>query len=506
MNMAHAHEGAVCSKLALLAALASRKTLDGDASHSDGHAAAVRRVQNTCGPPSPTSSSGSASPPRSPRSPRSPVTAPSVPTQVNLAGRFLPFDEARAFAHALKLRTKSTWEAWRKSGQRPHNIPTHPDTAYKYTGWRGYGHWLGTSKGDARRSSTKKILPGTGVASHGHISSAVDATATTATAAATDTGVEQQHTPRGHGTASTSQLIQLPSPTRGYIQATTSVPTTAAYIGAANNQPADVLPRITTTTGTHATATPTPTIANDSTAHGHQLQLRSVDNKGWEDWVLNLKAKERNRLVKTLSLTEDEAHSLRIESRKKKQRGYQQRYASQRGTGIGSKSQSPERKGDSRSRSRSPVCSPAGSDAAACAMNAATATIASTSVSAAAVASRKRSRSPSPEPRHTTPRQQQQQQQQQRRHTIVFITRSSKSQSPKRSKDTTDGPQPCGTKLSPAPAAPAEHSDRSHTTLPPRGQPENMPASPASRDGTEHVLFKGADLAPRVLALSARGC
>ena len=37
------------------------------------------------------------------------------------------------------------WVAWCKSGVRPRNMPSHPNKVYVHGGWRGYGHWLGTS-------------------------------------------------------------------------------------------------------------------------------------------------------------------------------------------------------------------------------------------------------------------------------------------------------------------------------------------------------------------------
>ena len=54
-----------------------------------------------------------------------------------------PFAEARAFVHRLRLKNKVDWQAYGKSGKRPHDIPSNPDKVY-HTEFRGYGDWLGT--------------------------------------------------------------------------------------------------------------------------------------------------------------------------------------------------------------------------------------------------------------------------------------------------------------------------------------------------------------------------
>jgi hypothetical protein len=53
------------------------------------------------------------------------------------------FTEARAFVHALRLKSKAEWQAYAKSGTRPHDIPSNPDKIYP-TEFRGFGDWLGT--------------------------------------------------------------------------------------------------------------------------------------------------------------------------------------------------------------------------------------------------------------------------------------------------------------------------------------------------------------------------
>lgn len=43
------------------------------------------------------------------------------------------FDDARIFARSLKLTGKEQWIEYRRSGKKPKDIPSHPDTIYKRT-------------------------------------------------------------------------------------------------------------------------------------------------------------------------------------------------------------------------------------------------------------------------------------------------------------------------------------------------------------------------------------
>ena len=54
-----------------------------------------------------------------------------------------PFDEARVFVRSLNLRGQEEWEEYRKSGERPDDIPSHPDRTYKNDGWKDWIDWLG---------------------------------------------------------------------------------------------------------------------------------------------------------------------------------------------------------------------------------------------------------------------------------------------------------------------------------------------------------------------------
>ena len=65
----------------------------------------------------------------------------------NLAGgklAFLPFKKALLYARTLKLKSRTEWQDWAKTGVRLANMPSRPDQIYKHDGWQGYGHWLGT--------------------------------------------------------------------------------------------------------------------------------------------------------------------------------------------------------------------------------------------------------------------------------------------------------------------------------------------------------------------------
>ena len=56
------------------------------------------------------------------------------------------FEEARAFARRLGLKSSSEWQDYYTSGKKPHDIPTNPHVIYTSDGWAGMGDWLGTGK------------------------------------------------------------------------------------------------------------------------------------------------------------------------------------------------------------------------------------------------------------------------------------------------------------------------------------------------------------------------
>jgi superfamily II DNA or RNA helicase len=58
------------------------------------------------------------------------------------------FDEAREFAHSLKLRSNTEWREYCRSGKRPLDIPANPDTVYSDE-WVSWPDFLGTVRGKA---------------------------------------------------------------------------------------------------------------------------------------------------------------------------------------------------------------------------------------------------------------------------------------------------------------------------------------------------------------------
>ena len=53
------------------------------------------------------------------------------------------FAEARTWANSLGLKSKSEWENYCQSGNKPDDIPSAPSQTYKNKGWISWGDWLG---------------------------------------------------------------------------------------------------------------------------------------------------------------------------------------------------------------------------------------------------------------------------------------------------------------------------------------------------------------------------
>jgi superfamily II DNA or RNA helicase len=58
---------------------------------------------------------------------------------------FMRFEDARVFAHSLKLNSANQWKDYCKSGEKPIYIPSIPEKTYKNSGWISYGDWLNTN-------------------------------------------------------------------------------------------------------------------------------------------------------------------------------------------------------------------------------------------------------------------------------------------------------------------------------------------------------------------------
>ena len=62
--------------------------------------------------------------------------------QLHQKKNFLPFGQALRVARQLRLVSQKEWKRWCRTGARPANMPTHPETAYVHDGWMGWVHWL----------------------------------------------------------------------------------------------------------------------------------------------------------------------------------------------------------------------------------------------------------------------------------------------------------------------------------------------------------------------------
>lgn len=56
--------------------------------------------------------------------------------------KYLDFEAARAHVRALKLSGKDQWGKYSKSGNKPLEIPFHPERAYKKQ-WKDWADWFG---------------------------------------------------------------------------------------------------------------------------------------------------------------------------------------------------------------------------------------------------------------------------------------------------------------------------------------------------------------------------
>lgn len=59
---------------------------------------------------------------------------------------FLPFKEARKYARLQNIKSFDEWNDYCKSGLKPDNIPSSPYRIYKDEGWISMGDWLGTGR------------------------------------------------------------------------------------------------------------------------------------------------------------------------------------------------------------------------------------------------------------------------------------------------------------------------------------------------------------------------
>jgi 3-mercaptopyruvate sulfurtransferase SseA len=61
---------------------------------------------------------------------------------LNYSKCFLTFDEAKEFVKKLNIKGQKEWNVYSKSGNRPNNIPSSPDTVYRGKGWVSWQDFL----------------------------------------------------------------------------------------------------------------------------------------------------------------------------------------------------------------------------------------------------------------------------------------------------------------------------------------------------------------------------
>jgi superfamily II DNA or RNA helicase len=66
--------------------------------------------------------------------------------QPRILDGFRPFTKARAFVRALKIENQSDWYKWTQSGAKPDDIPARPEKVYADKGWISYCDWLGNGR------------------------------------------------------------------------------------------------------------------------------------------------------------------------------------------------------------------------------------------------------------------------------------------------------------------------------------------------------------------------
>jgi hypothetical protein len=62
-----------------------------------------------------------------------------------LAKKYWPFDQARSYVRALKLKSQKEWHCFCASGDKPVEIPSNPHNSYKNKEWANWADWLGTT-------------------------------------------------------------------------------------------------------------------------------------------------------------------------------------------------------------------------------------------------------------------------------------------------------------------------------------------------------------------------
>lgn len=67
---------------------------------------------------------------------------------------FLNYEEAKLFVNDLKLISNNDWRKYCKSGLKPKNIPSNPDSFYSKNGWVSWTDWLGYKEQNLKKQET----------------------------------------------------------------------------------------------------------------------------------------------------------------------------------------------------------------------------------------------------------------------------------------------------------------------------------------------------------------
>ena len=65
-------------------------------------------------------------------------------TKKGFNGEYLSYEDAKLYIKKFNLKSQTEWKAFVKSNNKPHNIPSNPNSVYLNSGWKGFGDWLGT--------------------------------------------------------------------------------------------------------------------------------------------------------------------------------------------------------------------------------------------------------------------------------------------------------------------------------------------------------------------------
>ncbi|MDH3203338.1 MAG: hypothetical protein OEL81_01505 [Nitrosopumilus sp.] len=66
--------------------------------------------------------------------------------------KYRSFTTARMYVHKQKIPSQTFWHKYVKSGKKPVDIPSAPNSSYKKE-WKGWGDWLGTGQKSSRELS-----------------------------------------------------------------------------------------------------------------------------------------------------------------------------------------------------------------------------------------------------------------------------------------------------------------------------------------------------------------